>query len=179
MNHAKSIKTSGKSCLGCFVSIVIFLFAFSFLAPLLGVILPFGFSVFLRALLRDVLLVSLPLIVFLVVLIFPKRKTVKSVQQNNSSEETETMYQNERDEYKEELKSSIRTAEHFDSPDVQQAFRILGLRSNVSYTKVSERYYELVQKVNKMKISEEKRQMMLEELAKAYEILTEYYSKMS
>lgn len=60
---------------------------------------------------------------------------------------------------------------------VLEAFRLLGLKSDVPYTKVSEKYYELVKKFNRVKMSEEMRQKVLDELAKAYEILTEYYSK--
>ncbi|MGC8820190.1 MAG: hypothetical protein ACP5PP_03650 [Fervidobacterium sp.] len=61
--------------------------------------------------------------------------------------------------------------------DVQKAFLLFGLTPKASYTKVSERYYELVKKINEIKMDEKLRDEKLLELNKAYEILTEYYSK--
>lgn len=63
------------------------------------------------------------------------------------------------------------------SLDIQKAFMILGLSPDVSYTKVSEKYYEMVKKINSKKMDENERQRILDELNKAYEIITDYYSK--
>jgi len=61
--------------------------------------------------------------------------------------------------------------------EVEEAFRILRLTPNVSYTKVSEQYYELTKKINTSRMNEELRKKLLEELNRAYDVLTEYYSK--
>lgn len=61
--------------------------------------------------------------------------------------------------------------------DVLKAFETLGLTPQSSFTKVNERYYELVKKINQKKMDESKRQKELEKLNKAFEILYEYYSK--
>ncbi|HOH54374.1 MAG TPA: hypothetical protein PLN23_09265, partial [Fervidobacterium sp.] len=62
---------------------------------------------------------------------------------------------------------------------VYKAFLRLNLSPNSTYTQVSERYYELTKKVHQKKINEEAKEKELEELNKAYNILTEYYSKNS
>ena len=62
---------------------------------------------------------------------------------------------------------------------VYKAFLRLNLSPNSTYTQVSERYYELTKKTHQKKISEEAKEKELEELNKAYNILTEYYSKNS
>ncbi|MFN3691689.1 MAG: hypothetical protein ACK4R7_02245 [Fervidobacterium sp.] len=61
--------------------------------------------------------------------------------------------------------------------DVLKAFALLGLTPEVSYTKVSERYYELIKNINSKKLDEQKRQEEIEKLQRAYEIITEYYAK--
>jgi len=62
---------------------------------------------------------------------------------------------------------------------VYKAFLRLNLSPNSTYTQVSERYYELTKKTHQKKISEEAKEKELDELEKAYNILTEYYSKNS
>jgi len=93
-------------------------------------------------------------------------------------EETSEDYTREKTlEYKRSFSETGLSSSSEKDMGVAEAFRLLGLKSNVPYTKVSEKYYELVKKFNRAKMSEEMRQKVLDELAKAYEILTEYYSK--
>ncbi len=64
-----------------------------------------------------------------------------------------------------------------ESMNVINAFRILGLSPNATYTKVNQTYYKLVQKVQKSKMPEEERQRKLKKLENAYNVLQDYYSK--
>lgn len=58
-----------------------------------------------------------------------------------------------------------------------RAFAKLGANPRMSYTQVSERYYELVKKVYASKMGEEERQARLKELEEAFEAVTRYYSE--
>ncbi|MGQ9856329.1 MAG: Yip1 family protein [Fervidobacterium sp.] len=101
----------------------------------------------------------------------------------NKERKTESDFEETSEDYTQENASDSKRSffetgsTSFKDMGVAEAFKLLGLKSNVPYTKVSEKYYELVKKFNRAKMSEEMRQKVLDELAKAYEILTEYYSK--
>ncbi len=174
-----------KGCLGCVMSIVVFLFLIPVLASIFGVLIPFGIFRFFPTLMRDfvvIVLIAFAFVTFIIISSLIKEKVKTQQSQQKTAEQKEIWTQSEDEHSREYQKSSAHSLESntkVDKLDVQEAFRILGLRPGASYTKVSERYYELVKKVNNMKISEEHRQIMLEELANAYEVLTEYYSKIS
>jgi len=97
-------------------------------------------------------------------ILFGKKSNLKTQEDSNDSKENNF-------EESWELLSDGRKME------VEEAFRILRLTPNVSYTKVSEQYYELTKKINTSRMNEELRKKLLEELNRAYEVLTEYYSK--
>jgi ABC-type multidrug transport system fused ATPase/permease subunit len=184
MTNASGGKES-KGCLSCLISFVVFLFLISVLASILEVLIPFGIFRVFPTLMRAfvvVVLIAFAFVTFIIISSLIKEKVRTQQRQQETAEQKETLIQSEGEHSREYQKTSVYSSEtntKVDKLDVQEAFRILGLRPGVSYTKVGERYYELVKKVNNMKISEEHRQLMLEELARAYEVLTEHYSKMS
>lgn len=65
------------------------------------------------------------------------------------------------------------------SGEVLSAFAKLGCNPGMTYTQVSERYYQHVKKLNAAKMDEEKRQAKLRELEEAFEIVTRYYSEIT
>jgi len=182
MTKASGGKES-KGCLSCLISFVVFLFLISVLASILKVLIPFGiFRVFPTLMRTFVVVVLIAFVTFIIISSRIKEKVRTQQRQQETTEQKETLIQSEGEHSREYQKTSSNSSEtntKVNKLDVQEAFRILGLRPGVSYTKVGERYYELAKKVNNMKISEEHRQLMLEELARAYEVLTEHYSKMS
>ncbi|ODN30297.1 hypothetical protein [Fervidobacterium thailandense] len=66
-----------------------------------------------------------------------------------------------------------------DMLDVYKAFSLLKASPEMTYTQVSQKYYELVKKVNQLKIDEEERNRKLKELEEAFEKVTKYYSERS
>ncbi|WP_213075125.1 J domain-containing protein [Fervidobacterium pennivorans] len=148
-------------------------------------LIPYGIFRFFPTLIRDfivIVLIAFAFVTFIIISSLIKGKVKTQQRQQKTAEQNESCIQAEDEnsrEYQESSTHSFEINTKVDKLDIQEAFRILGLRPGASYTKVSERYYELVKKVNNMKISEAHRQIMLEELAKAYEVLTEHYSKMS
>lgn len=105
------------------------------------------------------------------------KNVAKNSKQNTQEINEERYRENEENNYEEtqELETTRNKTEM--SLDIQKAFMILGLSPDVSYTKVSEKYYEMVKKINSKKMDENERQRILDELNKAYEIITDYYSK--
>ncbi|WP_372589565.1 hypothetical protein QQE94_04590 [Fervidobacterium pennivorans subsp. shakshaketiis] len=184
MTNAGGRKES-KGCLGCVMSIVVFLFFISVLASIFEVLIPYGIFRFFPTLIRDfivIVLIAFAFVTFIIISSLIKGKVKTQQRQQKTAEQNESCIQAEDEnsrEYQESSTHSFEINTKVDKLDVQEAFRILGLQPGVSYTKVGERYYELVKKVNNMKISEEHRRLVLEELARAYEVLTEHYSKMS
>lgn len=164
------------SPLGCLVGFIIFLiFLVTFFSPALGT-----FSIV------PVLFVLIQVLFFYGIFktIFTIIKKAKEVQNQTkqpaqppqTEHQRETPNQNYEYETYEESETTQQTPQI--TMEVQKAFLILGLSPNVSYTKVSEKYYELTKKINSKKMDEKTRQQQLDEINKAYEVLTDYYSKM-
>ncbi len=109
--------------------------------------------------------------------------------ENDANQKTEKTYvQGEQQDYSDKLDEyeafegtyeKDRESNGPKSEDVYKAFLLLKLNPNSTYTQVSERYYELTKKVHQKKISEKDKQRELDELEKAYNIITEYFSKNS
>ncbi len=96
-------------------------------------------------------------------------------------QDEQNYYSNEQDEIEAFADTYERDKESngLKSEDVYKAFLHLNLNPNSTYTQVSERYYELTKKAHQKKISEEEKQRELDELERAYNIITEYFSKNS
>ncbi|HOA18080.1 MAG TPA: hypothetical protein PKI47_09225 [Fervidobacterium sp.] len=96
-------------------------------------------------------------------------------------QDEQNYYSNEQDaiEAFEDTYEKDKESNGLKSEDVYKAFLLLKLNPNSTYTQVSERYYELTKKVHQKKISEKDKQRELDELERAYNIITEYFSKNS
>ncbi|MCX7653871.1 MAG: hypothetical protein N2Z58_04250 [Fervidobacterium sp.] len=163
------------NAIGCIILLVIvFLFFLGFLSPALGT---FSIVPVLFVLIQILFFYGILRTIFKIIRQTKETKNLSDKQHKTSLPNVNEQNQQENHEIDSE-QTNLEQSEPL-SIDVQKAFLLLGLSPNVSYTKVSERYYELTKKINSKKMDEAQRQKRLEEINKAYEVLTDYYSKMS
>ncbi|WP_448376719.1 hypothetical protein [Fervidobacterium sp.] len=151
--------TPGNAFIGCLTIFLISIIFFSIVGSILRSAFYFEIVPFIMKYVIIFVLMTFGFITLVILfsVLFGKKSTGSEAQSQNYSDAVEL--------------------NNVEQMKVNDAFRILGLTPNVSYTKVSERYYELTKKINQSKMNEERKKQVLEELNKAFEILTEYYSK--
>jgi len=169
-----SAQNKKASPLGCLIGFIMFvMFLAVFFSTALG---PFSIVPVLFVLIQVLFFYGIFKTIFTII---KKAKEVQNQpnQTNQPTQQRQTPNQNYEYETYEESET-VQTQTPAITMEVQKAFLILGLSPNVSYTKVSEKYYELTKKINSKKMDEKTRQQQLDEINKAYEVLTDYYSKM-
>jgi len=151
--------TPGNAFIGCLTAFFILVIFFSVLSSILRSAFYFEILPFVMKYVIIFVLMTFGFITLVILLsvLFGKKSTGSEAQSYNYSDAVEL--------------------NNVEQMKVSDAFRVLGLQPKVSYTTVSERYYELTKKINQSKMNDERKKQVLEELNKAFEILTEYYSK--
>ncbi len=166
---------AGKFVVGCFFSFFFIIFFIIFLGTFEKI---FAISSIFSLIFVLFQILVIYLIFKVLFLVLKGAKNVEKNSKQNTQEISEEMYrENEENNYEEMQELETAQSKTGINLDVQKAFMLLGLSPDVSYTKVSERYYEMVKKINSKKMNENERQKMLDELNKAYEIITDYYSR--
>ncbi len=163
---------NGKLIQGCMTAIFV-IFLIAFLIPLLIIVIHTVklFGIDMRSL--------IPIFVFFVFassfvqIIRARLKRSKE----EVGEESQPTYRSTHRSEREVRKSKEPENASEDAFELYKAFSLLNATPNMTYTQVSQRYYELVKKITQLNIDEEERSRKLKELEEAFEKVSKYYSE--
>lgn len=163
---------NGKFIQGCMTAIFV-VFLIIFLIPLLIIVIHTVrlFGIDMRSLIPIfVLLVFASSFVQIIRARFKRRK-------EEVGEESQPTYKSTRRPDREVGKSKELENASEDTFELYKAFSLLNATPNMTYTQVSQRYYELVKKITQLNMDEEERSRKLKELEEAFEKVSKYYSE--
>lgn len=164
---------NGKFIQGCMTAIFI-IFLIAFLIPFLTIVIHIVklFGIDMRSL--------IPIFVFFafassfVQIIRARFKRSKE----EVGEKSQPTYRSTHRPYREVGKSKEPENVSEGALELYKAFSLLNATPNMTYTQVSQRYYELVKKITQLNIEEEERKRKLKELEEAFEKVSKYYSEL-